>query len=881
MHTAYTLRQLLKLPLHIESIRAFGDHLLVGTKQGHLLMYTIKFADGALLNGSLSSRDTTSQHSSDIQVQLLRSNKYFSKKPIIKLDVVPEFSILVALSGDGNITVHDMDPAVTNFPVITSVAKARGASIFALDVLKQTSLTGDLSVTVRMVVGVRRKLQFYYWKNRKFHQYANDVVVQDIPKTLAWCHQTVCVGFKTEYSIVKLDVGGVIGDSKSTAPSAVTTELFPTGKTGEPNVTLLSNNQFALSNDSNTIFVNCDSGEMTPSALNWTESPIALAEDAPYLLSVQANGVEIKTNEPRISIQSVDLPKPKLICECNTGDLEGRPARPGLIYVASSSHIWCLRMVSIDAQIAQLKRDKQYELAIRLAGQINDSSEEQTQRITEIETLHAFDLFCNSKFKEAMDIFFKLNVDASHVIGLYSDLLPKDYQDALEYPPDCLPKLQGRSVENAILALIAYLVDYRTKMEGITSKYISVLPMVKGPQPIKLKKAMTQILDTTLLKCYLRTNHALVAPLLRLKSNQCHLEETERALTKAQKYSELVIFYNTKNLHKKALDLLRKHINNPDSSLKGHRGLVKYLQHLSSDDIDLVCEYATDVLNISLKDGLRIFAEDQGEVESWNRTKVYDYLLKTEKSVVVGYLEHVITNWSEENPFFHSSLVLQYKDLIVDLLEKQKDLNSPSSTSEKEIGKATELKLEDTDLKENIESKRSRTYSSSSTSDTDKSEQTISTNPSTKDGANTTFSDSNFSDSPEEEKGLDVVLASTRLKLREFLSSSKQYRADLVLPQFPQHCLYEEKAILLGTLGRHKEALALHLYMIGEISGALDYCSKHYHAAIASSNSAHHTYTMLYRLLVKPPDRYQLREMSLPENTETPSNIQAAIELLR
>ena len=45
--------------------------------------------------------------------------------------------------------------------------------------------------------------------------------------------------------------------------------------------------------------------------------------------------------------------------------------------------------------------------------------------------------------------------------------------------------------------------------------------------------------------------------------------------------------------------------------------------------------------------------------------------------------------------------------------------------------------------------------------------------------------------------------------------------------------------------------------------------------------SGNQTYTLLYRLLVKPPEKYQLREMSIPENTETPSHIQAAIELLR
>ena len=750
MHTAYMLSQLLKLPLHIESLKAFGDQLLVGTKEGHLLQYTIEFADGVILNGKVNNNDSAAH---DIQVRLQRSNRHFKTKPIIKLDVVPEFSILVALSSDGNITVHDIDPAVVNFPIITSVSRARPASTFALDVLKLKSpVTGDLSVTVRMVVGVKRKLQLYYWKNRKFHHYAPDVVVQDIPKSLAWFHQTICVGFRTEYSIVKLDagVGGINGESKSRdSANAVTTELFPTGKNGEPSVTLLSNNRFALSNDSNTIFVNGESGEMTASPLSWTDIPIALAEDFPYLLSVQANCVQVKTYEPTISIQSMEIPKPKLICECNIGDLEGRPARPGLLYVASSSHIWCLRMVSVDTQISQLKRDKQYELAILLAGLCDNSSEEKAQRITEIETLHAFDLFCNQKFKDALDIFFKLNVDASHVIGLYSDLLPRDFQDGLHYPPDCLPKLQGKSLENALQALISFLVDYRTKMEGVTSKTISVLPMVKGPPPIKFKKAMTQILDTTLLKCYLRTNHALVAPLLRLRTNQCHLEETERALKKAQKYSELVIFYNTRNLHRKALELLRDHINKQDSPLKGHAGLVKYLQNLTGEHIELICEYATYVLSISPKDGLRIFSERfQGEVENWNRAKVLDYLVKTENSVVVPYLEHIITNWEETNPMFHNALVLQYKELIEKLFRKQKDLQNKTADSQDEGDVLSEKYV--SEEKEESGAAGSRRLSTSSESDTDKSERTASTNSPTRDGTKTSGLDSSASWTDEE-----------------------------------------------------------------------------------------------------------------------------------
>jgi Vam6/Vps39-like protein vacuolar protein sorting-associated protein 39 len=51
----------------------------------------------------------------------------------------------------------------------------------------------------------------------------------------------------------------------------------------------------------------------------------------------------------------------------------------------------------------------------------------------------------------------------------------------------------------------------------------------------------------------LQTNDALVAPLLRLKDNNCHVDESERILLAHQKFSELVILYEKKGLHKKGM----------------------------------------------------------------------------------------------------------------------------------------------------------------------------------------------------------------------------------------------------------------------------------------------------------------------------------------
>lgn len=86
-----------------------------------------------------------------------------------------------------------------------------------------------------------------------------------------------------------------------------------------------------------------------------------------------------------------------------------------------------------------------------------------------------------------------------------------------------------------------------------------------------------------------------MAPLLR--RNYCHLEETERTLKKHHKYSELVILYQTKGLHHKALELLQKQADQADSSLRGHERTVQYLQNLGK----LVSTVVTKKCNISLR----------------------------------------------------------------------------------------------------------------------------------------------------------------------------------------------------------------------------------------------------------------------------------------
>ena len=70
-----------------------------------------------------------------------------------------------------------------------------------------------------------------------------------------------------------------------------------------------------------------------------------------------------------------------------------------------------------------------------------------------------------------------------------------------------------------------------------------------------------------------------------------------------------------------------------------------------------------------------------------------------------------------------------------------------------------------------------------------------------------------------------------------------------------------------GSIGRHKEALTLYLYQVKNIQAALEYCS----------NQDAKVYTILYQLLVSPPDPFALKAMYV-SHINAHANIEPDIE---
>lgn len=529
----------------------------------------------------------------------------------------------------------------------------------------------------------------------------------------------------------------------------------------------------------------------------WTEPPTSVVWDEPYILGLVNDAVEVRVLdtsglEKNNLVQTIpELQKARFL-------ISGKTKQQGLIFAASISHLWCIEAIDIASQRQSLLQDKKWFLALQLTAMSEESDHDKHSITHEIQTLYAYDLFINKQFREAMLEFSKLKTDPTNVINLFPDLLPSCEPASVTNKMSSsltqselmreMPKLADKDLENGLMALIDYLVEIRQQINYNHDKVQSNAKSF-GRNP----KTLLSVIDTTLLKCYLETNDSFVASLIRL--NNCHLEESEKILKSYKKYGELIILYQTKGQHKRALTLLKS------SSLFGYERTIQYLQHLGAEHKRLIFEFADWVLQEHPIEGLKIFTEDIQEVENLPRADVLDFLLKSHKPLVILYLEHIIEVWNEVKPIFHNILITQYKEKVFDYQ------NDP------DLEKVHQKKL---------------------------------------------------------------ALEETRNKLINFLKTSSNYAADKILVEFPYNDLFEERAIVLGKLGKHEKVLAIYIQILGDVDKAISYCDEVYEDAGTNHNEV---YVILIRTLLNPPTTPPYSDVKLHPRCLQP-DVEAVLDIL-
>ncbi|EDV92920.1 vam6/Vps39-like protein [Drosophila grimshawi] len=641
MHKAYNVQSILKQGVQIEAIAAYGNHVILGTRSGQLIMYSVD---------------------SQTDVDMRMFNKNFSKKPIAQMEVVSEENLLFVLT-DNMIHVCDISRIENNFEFMHSSAETKGCTLFTMDVDTPKSTTGEVATFIRIACAIRRRLVFFFWKTDKLVSLKLCIDLLDVPRAMCWVNQLVCVGYKDEY---------VLYDISANTPKMHKLILTSSTINQEPNICLIRNSMLGISKDSYLVLIdlsqykskdgNTEGGMNNKSPLTpWPSPLLGLVWDEPFAVGRMKNTIEVRSLIGKDTLVQ-SLPELK-----NTRFLVR--SEKGTIFAAASSELWCMRLVDIRTQREELLQHRKFQLAIELTDISDEEIEDKAQIVRQIHMLYATELFTNKEFSAAMKEFERAAIDPLNVIQLFPSLLP-DPKSSLDaaVPMSSVPVLKDHDLENAYLALIEFLVQARQRERA------------KLPDNKTNDKSLLAIIDTTLLKCYLQTNDALIAPLLRL--NQCHLEESEKMLKRHNKLNELIILYGGKGKHKKALTLLKEQANIEGSVLQGRKRTISYLQDLSVENLPLIFEFADWVLTQNPDEGLKIFTDELIAVEALPRAKVLDFLVSKHKALVIPYLEHIIDVWGDTNTLRHNALLKQYSEQVQRLLEQQKDGNETPKMQE-------------------------------------------------------------------------------------------------------------------------------------------------------------------------------------------------------
>ncbi|GAM17117.1 hypothetical protein SAMD00019534_002920 [Acytostelium subglobosum LB1] len=715
--------------------------LLLGTYEGLVIVYEV------------AEKMTYNAHETPGNVSMkLFDTKALSKKPISQMNVLEPYNALVILT-DGEIKVFDL---VNNYNQKAPLNKAKGCSLYAI------SQNGSYT---SLCAAVKKKLITYAWDGTDFVE-AKEFNIPDTPKTIDYRDNYIVVGFKKSYNIINTIDGSVFNSDTDKISF----------------LTFFQDKEFLIVKHNLAFFINCVDGKPNRKyGLTWSDSPVSLTIKYPFIISIEPKQIEVQ-----IVPESKGISQTMFLQGCKS------IAAKHDIYVASTSTVWRLNPVPTLDLVDQLVANQEFETAINVLNIAPDTLAGKREKLakTRINAAHAH--FAREQYASAMELFLAAQFDPLKVIAQYPGFLPPLLQDKIAITT------QVKDIEKndtALSALETFLVGIRKELQKPEKPPYNLNP----PELANSGYDLPTLIDTTILKIYIKLKPNLISIFFNLK-NCLHIEESQRVLKEERKFAELVLFYQSKAMHREALTLLAK---NGDA-----KETINYLCQLGPQHLSVILEHSKWVLQKSTQDAMFIFTTERKE--ELPPDQVIAHLEKYASNHLMEYLEYIINRQfaqvqataqaaaqaaaqglptpqdkplifqQDKAPIYHNSLILEYQSKIMTLIQGSLVPRVPGETV------------------------------------------------------------------AGSEPGL---LGQLRTKLINFLQTSKYYLPEKLLSRFPTNDLYEERAILLSRISRHDQALAIYAHKLMNFKMAEEYCDRNYNK---DKDESKDVYLSLLNVYLKP-----------------------------
>lgn len=769
MYDAYTPNEVaLRLPVEVTCL-AFQESkqtLLAGGRAGHLYAYSI----------SANRRG----------FELTNICKTFHKKAVTELKVCQREDLLLCVS-DGQLMAHRLsDPDYKVETLIHKIKRVQTFSIFS------PKTSGDLYV----IVSATKRLFLFKWGEKDGHKEFIEVsldynpLFMDTPTSIKCVGEMIFFSVRNEYFSMTMQKDKIAARTPPDDKSA--TSPIPEGWNGfvtrllnfncQPGIIPMIDRRRVAFVRNETVVTTDIWGNRPVNGFSdeykFSEVPTQIIYDSPYLVGMLSKGrVEIRSIFDGQLVQTMSLPKAMTLCS----------GARGQVFVAALSDIWIMdTSPNLRKNVSHLIQEREFELAIQLADNSNLFAEEHK---IEIKKKAALNLFNQKKFDESFALFGEIKTEVLTILRMFPELLPDGFQKVAGTVSD----MPANDRMRALLALGSYLSEIRTEHAKHIDLYhrLRASGQAKKTDTEEMEKLLLtlRVVDTTLLRCYIKTKPALVDSLIRLQSNACTFEDAKKILEAEGRLRSLFILFESRKKHEMALDLLIEQSSRPDADPffdDATQQIVEYLQSLGNSNLPLILKYAKWVLAKDLEAGVQIFTSDETEMaRNLNRKTVVEFMKTECPEAMIPYLEHVIFKWEEPSSFFHETL-LEYYVARVNSLFKDYVHAFPDA-----------------------------------------------------------YSDENITRAGDEDGELGII----RKRLLRFLEISHSYSPQTVLLQLAPHAFFEERALILGRLKQHDQALALYVNTLKNIPAAEDYCRLYYNSNDETNSQV---YLLLFRALVHP-----------------------------
>ncbi|KAH8687356.1 vacuolar morphogenesis protein-like protein AvaB [Tricladium varicosporioides] len=462
MLSAFTARPLVELRQRdkskIESILAYGDRLLVGLNTGSLRIYRVnetqdhKPKENGTTNADDKPPSRPSSSAATKPVDLLREVEKFSTRAIEQLARIKEANVLISLSAS-YVSIYDLQ----NYTLQEQLTKTKNATTFAVTSnIVQDSATGIPEIISRLAVAVKRRLLLWSWHESELGSDTVEITLAESIRTLTWTSATkIICGMNSGYVIVDVltqEVEDIVGPGAiGGAPGAPQGRFGGMGSASmgymglggyipKPLASKLADGEMLLSKDINSLFTTSDGKSMNKRQIPWAQAPEAIGYTYPYIIALQApakGALEVRNPETLSLLQTISLP--------NASSLSFPPPTVSLahagkgFHVASDRCIWAMGATDYDSQVDELVEKGLYDEAISILDMLEDALlRNKHERLREIKIQKAQVLFDQRKYRDAIDIFLRKDVQAppERVIRLYPKVIAGDLSIIEEKKPE-------------------------------------------------------------------------------------------------------------------------------------------------------------------------------------------------------------------------------------------------------------------------------------------------------------------------------------------------------------------------------------------------------------------------------------------------------------